>query len=302
MKKILFLIGCLLIGINSANALTINGDEGYINNNGAKISSEQYKILHKNNFEDSYIDKLTQDSINVYSDPKLNDESKSIYVITTYKMDRFGNVVDQYSMNATEEQAKSVATNENLHVTPNSTLTSTPSISTYGYVDNYTYATESKRVTGYYTNMDGKYVIQLWATWYKTPKIKEFDIMAVRWNNSVSISNIIGWQECDSNTGTTNYNMSSKNTKYTNNGAGISMNIHDSAKNRIELYLRVESNSYFGDDFYGTYQHARHSNANTLAISQSYTFGNGLGGVLVFSNNTYKSYYDNMEGIKYHYE
>ena len=30
------------------------------------------------------------------------------------------------------------------------------------------------------------------------------------------------------------------------------MNIHDSAKNRIELFMRVESSNYFGYDFYAT--------------------------------------------------
>lgn len=302
MKKILLLIGCLILSVNSANALTLNDDNSYTNSTGANFSKNQYEILQKN-FTNDNIDNLSQESIDVYSDPKLNDDSKTIYQITTYKLDGFGNVVDEYSMKATKEQAEMVAINDNIRVSSQRTLVNNSNITTYGYVDNYTYETESKRVTGYYSDDDhGTYVIQLWATWLKTPKIKQFDIMAVRWNNSVNVSNIIGWQECDSNTKKTDYYISTPNTKYTDKGAGISMNIHDSAKNKIDLYLRVESNNYFGYDFYGTYQHARHSNANTLAISQSYSFGNGLGGVLVFNNNTYKSYYDDMQGIKYHYE
>ena len=81
------------------------------------------------------------------------------------------------------------------------------------------------------------------------------------------------------------------------------MNIHDSAKNRIELFMRVESSNYFGYDFYATYQHARNSNANTLAISKSNSFSSsGLGGVLYYSNSTYRNYYDGMQGIHYYYE
>lgn len=302
MKKILIILLSLTICCMIDRVLAFENNE-FKNKTNTIIDAEQLDIL-KNNFNINLINEMDEYQVNLYTDLLDNSKSMSVYIITTYKMDKAGNIVDQYSMNATEEEAELVAKDNSLKVSSQNSLVSIKNemYRTLNYTDNYYYETESKRVTGSSEKYGDTYVIQLWASWYKIPKIKQFDIMAVRWNNNVNISNIIGWQECDSNTGISNYNLNNKNVKYTSNGAGISMNIHDSAKNRIELYMRVESKDSFGYDFYGTYQHARNSKANTLAISQSYTFGDGLGGVLVFNNKTYESYYDNMMGIKYHFE
>ena len=77
------------------------------------------------------------------------------------------------------------------------------------------------------------------------------------------------------------------------------MNLHNDATDYIELEMMVYSPNYFGANIFGTYQHANTSNTN-LAASKSYSFGSsGLGGVLVFSNSTYASFYDGMNGVKY---
>ena len=68
--------------------------------------------------------------------------------------------------------------------------------------------------------------------------IKQFDVITARWNNSVSVSGLTAWQDCDSNTGITYYDLANGNVKYTNYGLGVSMNIHDSSK--IELNYLCE--------------------------------------------------------------
>ena len=310
-SKIALLLGCLVIGTTSVNAMTLNKNGYYENSRGAIISQDEYISLKKENKDDE-IDRMSREVIDLYLDPKMNRKENTIYEITTYKLDSNGKIVDEKSMLSNEIDAKRVAQNDNLIVGDKGKLVDKNLVrnnyslaSTLNYVDDYTYATASKRVTGnyFYDSSIGKYVIQVWATWYTTPTIKQFDVIAARWNNSVSVSGLTAWQDCDSNTGITYYDLANGNVKYTNYGLGVSMNIHDSAKNRIELFMRVESSNYFGYDFYATYQHARNSNANTLAISKSYSFSSsGLGGVLYYSNSTYRNYYDGMQGIHYHYE
>ena len=75
------------------------------------------------------------------------------------------------------------------------------------------------------------------------------------------------------------------------------MNLFNNGRD-FELGMMYDFNSSVGEYMYGTYQHARNSNANTLAISKSYSFSSsGLGGVLYFSNSTYRNYYDGMTGV-----
>lgn len=304
MKKYLFIIISLFLCVNSVSALTMQNENTIINSTGAEMTKKQFDDLSAK-YSESFIEKLSQKDIKNFSNNNVREE----YSITTYKLDKFGNVVDEITIVATKAEAETVATNPNLHVMGNGVLLEqNPEISTMGYVDNYTYQTESKVIYGYYSSYvdpntkKTKYVMQVMANWIKVPKIRVFDVLALRWNNDVNITSLDAYQDADSNTGITRYTLNGTNTKKTSKGVGVSMNIHDSVKSRLELFLQIESEQYFGYDFFATYQHAKNSNA-TLAISQSYTFGpSGLGGVLVFGNSTYRSYYDDMQGIKYHYE
>lgn len=72
--------------------------------------------------------------------------------------------------------------------------------------------------------------------------------------------------------------------------------IFNNASKYLDINLFIYSKENFGSTVIGTYQHARHSNA-TFDISKSYSFGDGLGGVLIFPNSTYSSYYDGMLGV-----
>lgn len=297
MKKGLLFIGCLLIGIGSSRALTLNEDGSYTNAKNVKISSEQYKIL-KENYNDKIIDNITESDLGFMSEKRTNLEKKEIYAITTYTTDMFGNIIESKTIEATKEDAYAVAKNDSLIVDSQGSLVELNSgnqISPY----NKTYSTESKIITGTYWRKDNNgYGASLIATWIKLPKIRQFDVMAMRWDKSTDINYIFGAQYGDSNTKMSKYYDGSPNIKKTNYGAGISMNLHDSYKKECELFLEVGSETDFGSFVYATYQHARNSNANTLAISQSYTFAsNGLGGVLYYNNSKYRNYYDGMQGL-----
>lgn len=118
-----------------------------------------------------------------------------------------------------------------------------------------------------------------------------------RWTNSIDIDKleIYGCQESDADT--TFYYTNSNNLKKTSKGLGLSMNLHNNASSSLGMELYIYSPNALGNNVYGTYQHARHSNA-TLAISKSYSFSSsGLGGVVYFSNSTYRSYYDEMQEV-----
>lgn len=303
MRKFIFMALCFLYCMIGVNALTANHDGSLTNEKGAMITKEQYDRL-KLHFDDETIDNLSLASIVAYSNPAFYRKENAIHVITTYKLDKNGNVKDEYSAVATFEQVQELKKNKNLIVNEYGLITRTP-VNRSSFVDGWNYSTESKSIYAHYTKVGNSYVLRLWAKWNPgvTPVVKKYDVMAMRWNNPVSnISNFVAWQDCDSNTGRTVYSLDGTNMKRTPYGIGVSMDIHDSAQDLISLYMQIESPTYFGYDFYATYQHARNSNV-TLAISKSYSFSsNGLGGVLYYSNTTYRSYYDGMRGLHYHFE
>ena len=195
----------------------------------------------------------------------------------------------------TEEKAREVAQNNTLYVGSDGNIQQLPFItnSTNG-IPTDSYQTESKKVTINYYGVDGYYYVELYAEWFKLPKIRVFDIMALKWTNNANITSFYGRQESDADD--TFYDLSSKNIKRDTNAIGLSMNLHNKASKHLQLIIQVESDKPFGS-IRGTYQHARHSNA-TLSISHSYTFDySGLGGLVYFSNKTYRSYYDGMQGV-----
>lgn len=235
---------------------------------------------------------------NEYNNSEFKGEE--IYVITTYKIDSNDNVIDQRSIEASKEEAEAVAKDNTLHILDNGKLSTVSPISIQGYEESWAYETESKRIQTRYYTYGGKYYAEILATWIKLPKIRKFDVIALRWDSCVkSIDYFYATQYGDSNTGKTEYTSSSKNVVITSEGVGVSMDLHDSYKNNAVIYLKIGSAGNFGTYMYGTYQHAKNSNV-TLAISKSYTFGiSGLGGVLVFNKTSYSNYYDQMQGLKF---
>ncbi len=310
MKKVLLLIGCLFIGITSANALTLNEDGTYTNTKGVKIASEQYKNLSAN-FSKRTIDLLNQKQIDGLLNPNDKIQTTTDYTITTDKIVN-GEIVDSITIFATESEAKKVAKNDNLHILSDMKLHDISEIPMPLY-DSYdvVYETSSKKLS--FTFKEFVYgsdfsdvipTIIMNVEWFKVPMIKKYDILAVRWNKSMPTSNVvsfIGEQSCVDKNGkglVANYQLGSGNQKITTNGFGQIMNIFDNASSGLELNFVLEFANSIGNTAYGTYQHARNSNI-TLAQAKSYSIQTGgLGNVVYFSNATVRNYYDAMQGVQ----
>lgn len=146
-----------------------------------------------------------------------------------------------------------------------------------------------------------RYTTTMNSYWYKVPNLKLYDIMAIRFENtSASIYSWEGYQDAydSSAAGGASYEYhyseadSPNNYKKINNaGIGVIMNLKDSSS-QFNLLLTVTTNGN-PNKVYGTYQHENRSGLS-LANAKSFTFGNGLGGVL---NHSYSSYYDGMQGV-----
>lgn len=154
--------------------------------------------------------------------------------------------------------------------------------------------TASKYVSLQYYKTNSWTKADLAVVWYTVPKVKSFDVLALRFASPVTFQTVTGYQM--TNIGTQNYSYNGTNMKKFSNGVGISMNLMDDATSfNCSLHATINNTSNI-IPVYGTYQHAK-TNV-TLATSQSYTLSSsGLGGVLAFNTSTIKNYYDGMGGV-----
>lgn len=301
-NKIIKLLGvstlCFVTLMGNANALTVNKDGDVITEHNINLSKEVYSSLSKK-VSDETIDTLNERAISSLSnsDTELID-SEVIYLITTTKYHN-GIPVSEITIPATKEQAKEVAVNPALIVLEDNKLhdIEKENIAMPRNYQDY-YSTTSKEVslqTEKY-NSNSQYKIYLNSYWYKVPNLKLYDIMAVRFNSNSSIAYWEGYQNCRDADGTSyeyKYSASESPNNYVkkSNGLGVIMNLKDSAE-QFSLHLELVMNSN-PVTVYGTYQHESKSGLS-LAQAKSFTFGNGLGGVL---NHSYSSYYDGMRGV-----
>lgn len=273
MKKILLLMACFIASVGSVGAMENVGDISLLN---IPYSDAELNEIAK-----------TKDYFEIASDTK--------YIITSYTRNSNSDIIDENSVVTTEEMARKVAEDDTLFVGANGKIQQKRGISTFALTETDVVETESKKVNLIYIYDSGYYKVGVRTEWVKLPKIRVFDISALRWTKNVTLSKVVGTQWSDEKT--TKYDETTQNLKKGNNAIGLSMNLHNNAKSELITEFVISSKTPYGD-VYGTYQHARHSNA-TLAISKSYTFDSkGLGGVVYFSNSTYKSYYDNTPGLK----
>lgn len=139
--------------------------------------------------------------------------------------------------------------------------------------------------------------VELTCEWIKTPKVKSYDIIAIRVNQNVKFSadeNYYGKQYADNDVIT--YKGDSSNIKSSKTGLGISMNLVDNAsKHKLELYANVAANNQ-SMIIFGTYQHA--ISDVTLSKSQKYNFSSkGMGGVIDFTTTEVYEKYDQTPGL-----
>lgn len=139
--------------------------------------------------------------------------------------------------------------------------------------------------------------IELTCEWIKTPKVKSYDIIAIRVNQDAIFSAdeyCYGKQYADNDVIT--YKGGSSNIKSSKTGLGISMNLVDNAsKHKLELYANVAASNQ-SMIIFGTYQHA--TSDVTLSKSQKYNFSpKGMGGVIDFTSTTVYEKYDQTPGL-----
>ena len=135
------------------------------------------------------------------------------------------------------------------------------------------------------------------ALWKIMPAVRSFDVNGIRLSNMEVVNGTQQGKQVYTLNGTTDfvqYNFNGTNIKNLSNGFGISMNL----LNSNVTYLESTIDSSLGilaypAGLFASYQHAIED--VSLATSQNYTIGVGLGDVFVF-NNGIGSKYDGMEG------
>lgn len=294
MKKIFYVLGVLFLSLTVINVNAMESyiqDEMetngyYINSKGVKINNNLYTEI-KDYYSDYDIENMTS---SVYDLLLTNIFEKGYkirgidekYVETTYLEKIDGTITNIADRTISEEEYIEKSTIELLE-----------SCGTACWKTEY----KAVRIVDFYNG--NKIAMMLENTWLKMPKIRKFDIIALRWDSGFNLIEYTGTQSVT----TTKkeeyfYTKGNDHYKIASNGIGLSMNIVDAAK-EINNILYIEGTCTSSTTFYGTYQHATSNNV-TLAISKSYSFSSlGLGRVLYFSNKTYRGYYDSMEGVVY---
>lgn len=271
MKKVILKL-LFIFTLCVTTMITVNAETTYYTNkNGIEMTKEQYNKLLENN-PTTYIENMTQEDFNfeISSDIEYLGESTK-YIKDTYLTDGLGNVLGTISEEVTEEEYENYDT---------SVSTASSSLET-----------NMKKISIVKALYNGDYRYTLTATWKSVPKVRSYDVIAMRWGYGKQYSSYDGQQ--DTQDSCVYYSQGGTNSKTDGTGVGISMNLVDDATS-LTLYLRV----YFDlapTTVYGAYEHA--TSAVTLAQSQNYTFNSsGMGGVLYF-NSSVSSYYDNTAGV-----
>ncbi len=306
MKKTIIVLGIAittLFSMKSVNALTLNDNGDFINKKGATITAEQYEVL-SDKFTDTTINILPQAQINYLSNEQNEINIERAYSITTDVKDNLGNIISTITIPATEEEALAVANNKSLHVLSDGKLHDTSKeIISYGLRSEpiWQHTTTSKRITLSYSESaydptNTNYLALVDVHWYSNPSTRSVDVLAIRWTTSKPLNNVVGYYATQSNSlHEQGYGLDGNNMKRTTYGIGESMNLFDTGS-QFDMSMYVEFDQYVGEYVYATYQHA--TTGVLLSTSKSYSFGNGLGGVLVYNPSSYANYYDGMAGVK----
>lgn len=261
LKKIIMTISILLVMIISNSVKAAN------------LTEEEYARLR-----------------NVFSDARIsimNDEDAARYLSYdlehTNKVSKYYKVTETTNGTITTEVSKEEATNATENIMARGT----------------TYTTTYKNIQIMTTDTgNNSYLVQLINDWLITPRVKSYDVIAMRADDATIIAGTqSGMQAYVSNgkTDTVEYSYQGTNMVLSSNGFGISMNLVDAAQGfTCEIEAIVTATSQWAT-VYGSYQHAM--TAVTLAKSKSYTIShNGYGKVINFATAVQNDY-DNMQGV-----
>jgi hypothetical protein len=260
--------------------------ESIINNNGIEISEEDYnKFIQA--FSHEYI--MTMDEVKYEKLLSLDFEhieKVTKYVATTYNPSL--NLVTETEL--TESQYNNFI--------PNGYIANLGGDEIMLNGNSAFYETTAKMLNMVLIGGSVYNYISLTATWKYVPITRSFDVIGFRtYGFDVRNGSQTGDQIYVLN-GTYNdiqYAWNGTNIQKFNNGFGISMNIVNSDIDALQLIAECDVEPTMNHpDIHGSYQHAI-SNV-TLAQSQNYTLGGGLGGVFVYPYNISQKY-DGMSGL-----
>ncbi|MGN0270258.1 MAG: hypothetical protein ACI4CX_06135 [Candidatus Weimeria sp.] len=285
--KVSFITVMITVIFSLINVIPAYADDAYYTNmNGVVLTESEYHNLSRV-FNEDTIATMDSDMINSlkdnYSLSIIDDTVK--YVRVDSVVDSCGNVIKSSEKEVSKEQAE----NFEQPIYPQS--------------HDITYQTSIKKLHMTIIGGDSsRKIITLTNTWLSIPSTKSYDVIAIRIGSAAMELHyndpISGYQKYDGQV--ISYNSSSSNLKKASKGIGLSMNIKDNVSSSLENSLTVQLLKGQGNlKIFGTYQHAQ--SPVTLSESKSYSFGDGLGSVLVFSNSSIGNKYDGMKGVSLDY-
>lgn len=313
MKKILiFNMICVACFIFYYEKVEASRNQSIININGVSISLEKYELLKNIGFNDSEIEAMSQESFNIYKDIKNINVSNSINKY--YRETVINDFLNEYVI--FEEITEEEYDNEE-SMTMHNLLTDIPTVS---------YETTYKKLSVMATIIDSsKRLILSNLYWKKLPKVRSYDIFAVRVTGGEIIPDAFGGsmtsteskfdENCTIN-GTKDYTKSFDKNSATFNtasagigfyGIGFTAKLHNnSAACQYDLGLKLSEavnykaslsfKTFKGATVNISYQHATKS-VDYNSVRRGYSFkSSGLGGVVYF-NNSLKDSFDGMKGV-----
>lgn len=264
LKKIIMTISILLVMIISTNVKAAN------------LTDEEYARL-RNLFSDARISIMSNEDAARYLSYDLEHVNKvsKYYKVTETTNGTITTEVSKEEAIAAAEEENNISTMATYHTT------------TYKNIE---ISTTKLNSNAYYVNLANEWLI--------TPKVKSYDVIAIRVDDAtISSGSQRGTQFYIANgvSDTVEYSYNGTNMVLSSNGFGISMNLVDAASSfTCDIEAIVTATSQWAT-VYGSYQHAM--TAVTLAKSKSYTIShNGYGKVINFATAVQNDY-DNMQGV-----
>ena len=262
LKKIIMTISILLVMIISTNVKAAN------------LTDEEYARL-RNLFSDARISIMSDEDAARYLSYDLEHVNK---VSKYYKVTETTN--GTITTEVSKEEATTAAENN---------ISTMATYHTTSY-KNIEISTMKLNTNVYYVNLTNEWLI--------TPKVKSYDVIAMRVDDAtINSGSQRGTQFYIANgvSDTVEYSYNGTNMVLSSNGFGISMNLVDAASSfTCDIDATVTATSQWAT-VYGSYQHAM--TAVTLAKSKSYTIShNGYGKVINFATAVQNDY-DNMQGV-----
>ena len=274
MKKYIGLISLVFVMVFPLQTFA----NSYTNDLGVVITEEDYNNFRKI-YSEKYISVLTQEEYDRLKSLNLdfnNVNKTEKYIKTEYN-------------HTTGESEDTIITKEEFDSASAEPQSRATVIETsYKYTSLYLVKVSDSNRTAY---------MSYTALWKIMPAVRSFDVNGIRLSNMEVVNGTQQGKQVYTLNGTTDfvqYNFNGTNIKNLSNGFGISMNL----LNSNVTYLESTIDSSLGilaypAGLFASYQHAIED--VSLATSQNYTIGVGLGDVFVF-NNGIGSKYDGMEG------